>query len=106
MGLPARLGGMAILNPSSRSDDEFNASSKVTAPLILLMEQSCKPTRGFQLVNLFANQGAWVLSPQGCFFDALAGWASTKTPTHCASFAVYPVLVEAFPPYVTTKSET
>ncbi len=41
MGLPARLGGMGILDPSSRSDDKFNASSKVTAPLIHLMEQSC-----------------------------------------------------------------
>ena len=41
LGLPARLGGMGILDPSIRSDDEFNASSRVTAPLIRLMEQRC-----------------------------------------------------------------
>ena len=32
---------MGILDPSIRSDDEFNASSRVTAPLIRLMEQRC-----------------------------------------------------------------
>ena len=39
LALPARLGGLGILDPSLRSDDEFNASTKVTAPLINLMEQ-------------------------------------------------------------------
>ena len=39
LALPARLGGLGILDPSLRSDDEFNASTQVTAPLIHLMEQ-------------------------------------------------------------------
>ena len=41
LGLPARLGGTGIIDPSLRSDDEFKASSKVTAPLVHLMEQRC-----------------------------------------------------------------
>ena len=39
LALPARLGGLGILDPSLCLDDEFNASTKVTAPLINLMEQ-------------------------------------------------------------------
>ena len=39
LALSARLGGLGILDPSLRSDDEFNASTKVTASLINLMEQ-------------------------------------------------------------------
>ena len=39
LALPARLGGLGILDPSLRSDDEFNASTKVTAPLTHLMKQ-------------------------------------------------------------------
>ncbi len=34
--LPARLGGLGIPDASSRSDDKFNASIKVTTPLINL----------------------------------------------------------------------
>ena len=39
MALPARLGGLGIIDPSRRSDGEFNASTRVTAPLQHLMEQ-------------------------------------------------------------------
>ena len=39
MALPARLGGLGIMDPSLRSDDEFNASIQVTAPLKHLMAQ-------------------------------------------------------------------
>ena len=52
LALPARLGGLGILDPSLRSDNEFNASSKVTAPLIHLMEQ-----KGGELTyQVFADQ--------------------------------------------------
>ncbi len=36
LALPARLGGLGIPDASSRSDDEFNASIKITTPLINL----------------------------------------------------------------------
>ena len=39
MALPARLGGLGITDPSLRSDEEFKASSRVTAPLQHLMKQ-------------------------------------------------------------------
>jgi len=39
MALPARLGGLGIIDPSRRSDGEFNASTRVTTPLQHLMEQ-------------------------------------------------------------------
>ena len=39
MALPARLGGLGIIDPSRCSDGEFNASTRGTAPLQHLMEQ-------------------------------------------------------------------
>ena len=64
MGLPARLWGLGITDPSSASEYDFNASLRVTAPL-------CK--HGFCL-------------HKGAFADALAlryGWAPTKTYQIC-----------------------
>lgn len=39
MALPARLGGLGILDPSLQCDEEFKASSRITSPLQRLMDQ-------------------------------------------------------------------
>ena len=52
LALPARHGGLGILDPSLRSEDEYIASSKVTAPLISLMKQK----KGKLAYEVYADQ--------------------------------------------------
>ncbi len=50
LALPARLGGLGIPDASSRSEDEFNASIKITTPLI----------------NLRGSEPTWLCGPDNC----------------------------------------
>ena len=52
LALPARHGGLGILDPSLRSEDEYIASSKVTAPLTSLMKQK----KGKLAYEVYADQ--------------------------------------------------
>ena len=46
MALPARLGGLGIIDPSRQSATQHNASMKITAPLVtLILQQSQSPTQ-------------------------------------------------------------
>ena len=67
-----------------------------------------KPTRGFQLANLFTDQGAWVLSPQGCFFlrFGFTLWLGTYHDPHtlCRERAMMDVRV--FNPFAPSNSNS
>ena len=71
LALPTKMGGLGLSNPTVNADFEFNASKKVTAPLVqLTMKQSrafkSDPTQSNPLVREVKRRrlSRWKLSPR------------------------------------------